>query len=319
MKRLVAILMVLMVLVTCFAFGCGEFETPSNPEDAPSTTEYCYVTFKQLGYADIVKEVEKGKGLTDVPTPRSRKGYVVTWDVNNFSFIYADLEVIAQFTPKSYTVYYDDSLCDESLTPSTVTYDREYTLVVPERSGYHFIGWQYNGADISNHGIWNYDVTNIVLYPLWQESTSQNGEEYHAVTFIQESSEGVVGGKRTVLVKHGEAIDEADIPTPAQVKGYMVTWDHSIDDLQNVTEDIIVSTVNTPKNYKITYELQGGVMDEELPNEQQVTYGSAVRTYTASKSGYVFRGWAYQGQVLNSFIYLYDYSITVFAVWETEI
>ena len=330
MKKIIFVLTAILLVFTSVFFGCGEkpeepptepppsAETPppeQPPEDSPSSGIYFSVTFKQEGLDDIVKSVEQGKTLLDVPTPNAKKGYNVSWSITDFSNVLEDLIVNAVYTVKRFVVKFDCSIYPGLVGPSQifVTYGDNYELEPLVLDVGEFIGWEYNGNQVEGEGVWDIDGGSIiVLRPIIQGG-------YYKVTFSQEAKGATLAQSKTVYVKHGEGVLEEDVPTPVPTTGYEVCWDYSIAELQNVTEDLTVSVVYTPKNYLITYELNGGKMDGGLSVEQTVTYGSVVTLQTASKEGFVFRGWAYLGKILSDFEYLYDYGITVTAVWEAEL
>ena len=82
-------------MLVCFALvaavgltGCNKNNDPPVP---PVTT--VTVTFVQMGEENIVKTVEFGGTLTDIPTPAARDGFIVAWDRTDFSGLVEDITV----------------------------------------------------------------------------------------------------------------------------------------------------------------------------------------------------------------------------------
>ena len=113
-KRLFALL---FCLISCFAV-C--FTACKNE---PEKTTYT-VTFRQDGHADIVKELNIGETLADIPVPVAQDGYQIVWDRVDFGGLSDDIVVTAVYTPNEYRVYFhlnrDDALLPQG---ANVTYD----------------------------------------------------------------------------------------------------------------------------------------------------------------------------------------------------
>ena len=102
----------------------------------------CTVTFKQEGCEDIVKTVEQGTALTDIPTPVAKDGYTVVWDVVDFSNIADNMEVTAEAIANIYWITYDAKGGSMEASMQPVTFNEEYTVEAPAtREYYTFGGW----------------------------------------------------------------------------------------------------------------------------------------------------------------------------------
>ena len=141
MKRLCSLLLA-CIATLCLFGACGE---PKGP------VVYT-VTFSQEGQTDIVKEVESGKALTDIPTPVGKDGYDVAWNTTNFSKITGNLTVTAVATPKTYVITYTydprlDNAYEVTLekTTQSVVYNTQFTLATATASNAEktliFQGW----------------------------------------------------------------------------------------------------------------------------------------------------------------------------------
>ena len=110
-----------------------------------------------------------------VPTP-TRIGYIFkgwfdgktqysggAWKVAN------DVIVVAKWEAKTYTINYNANGGSVSGTTQTVTFDKEFILREPSRTGYTFLGW-YNGEDKVISGVWTVD-SGMSLKAEWQANS----------------------------------------------------------------------------------------------------------------------------------------------------
>jgi len=106
------------------------------------------------------------------------------------------------------------------------------------------------------------------------------------VTFVQAGQDTIVYEN----VLEGTAV--TDIPTPVAKKGYKVTWNtEALEKLENVTENVIVTVVETAKTYVISLDLAGGTLEGE--KTITVTYGEAYELPTPTRSEWIFKTWKY--------------------------
>ncbi len=196
-----------------------------------------------------------------------------SWNVNTYSITY-DLDggklPTGVTNPDSFTVE----------TPS-------FTITNPTKTGYNFIGWEYNGSTNSsvviNQGstgdrdykaIWreaiytieyNYgggvvDVANPVSYSNSTETFTLNNPERAGYTFSGWSGTGISGVAKEVIIEKGSTGN----------RSYTATW--------------------TPDTYNIIYNLNGGNNAASNPN----TYNYETETFTLAhptKAGALFSGW----------------------------
>ena len=144
-------------------------EDSTLDDSGEEETQLVKVTFKQNGQADIVKTLKKGEALTDIPTPASKTGYTVAWEPIDFTNITADVTVNAIETAKTYTLVFDANGASLTETTITVTYGQTYSLITPVYDTKLFIGWMYNGTNVSLSGTWEIDAdgTELVLTAEW--------------------------------------------------------------------------------------------------------------------------------------------------------
>jgi hypothetical protein len=149
-------------------------DLPSSQDSASDSseeeeTQWITVTFKQGGQVDIVKKVEKGGMLTDIPTPAPKAGYIVEWESVDFTNLTEDMTVNAIETAKKYTLSLNTNGGSVMQTTITVTYGQAYKLMIPTKENKVFDGWFYNGIHISLSGIWEIDTdeAEVTLIAEW--------------------------------------------------------------------------------------------------------------------------------------------------------
>ena len=135
--------------------------------------------------------------------------------------------------------------------------------------------------------------------------SSEVEEKFYTVTFTQDGQ--VV---KTVEVKEGSAVAEADIPAVTEKIGYTVAWGKV--DLSNITADIEVKAVATANTYTITFDADGGVA--EAP--KTVTYDADFTLPTPVREGWDFIAWVdAENNVVSAGTWTIASDITLKAMW----
>ena len=167
MKKIVTFFvsaLLLMNLTVCFASCAGDKIT---------------VTFVQSGQETIVKEVQKGGTLKDIPTPKAKTGYTVVWDTTSFSGLQAGLTVTAIETPNRYTITYELNNSDATIEANTktVTYDAEVILYEPQSNSEKIVfkAWkEKESGQVFESGVYKV-ARDITLVAQW---VIQGGDEW---------------------------------------------------------------------------------------------------------------------------------------------
>ena len=266
MRKMIKILL-LTLGATLLLSACGEVETKQN----------IYVTFKQKGQEDIVKTIEVGDTLVDVPTPVDKIGYKVAWDTSDFTNIYADMVVQAVETANTYTITYDANSGFVENTTQAVVYDSQITLETPTKEDYEFLGWYY-GETLVEHGKWTI-AQDVTLVAEWEDE-----RPVYTVTFIDGMQ------VKEVAVKKGEDVASSDVPAFVGKTGYSVAWDNT--DLTNIQGNITVNAIYTPNTYTATYKAEGYDIDG---GTVELTFGEPCTALDMSLTDGTrnFLGWRY--------------------------
>ena len=186
-----------------------------------------------------------------------------------------DAAYTAQWTAIDYTVTYDlaGGVTTSEETVFTQHYgDKTAAIAEPTKAGYTFGGWTPAVAET---------VTGDAAY------TAQWTAIDYTVTY--DLAGGVTTSEETVFTQHyGDKTAAIAEPTKA---GYTFGgWTPAV--AETVTGDAAYTAQWTATEYKITYELDGGALDEGESNPE--TYTVETETFTLAnptRSGYNFLGW----------------------------
>ena len=284
-KKIIALV---LALGMCFALGgclgpSGSSSGDNSSNNSSQDNLSCTVTFKQNGQSDVIKTVDIGEDLTDIPTPKAKVGYSVVWDVIDFTDITENIVVTAIETANTYTITYDAG--EGTVTPATqdVVYDSTPTLATPTLEGYTFTGWTYNGNAVL--GKWTI-AGNVTLVASWVKDVVNT----YTVTFKQDGQTD----KTYTNVEEGSTFTE--IPETENKVGYTVEWDEEdLAALTNISGNVIVEAVETANTYTITYDAGDGTVN---PATQEVVYDSTPTLAIPTLDGYTFTGWTYNGNAV---------------------
>ena len=178
----------------------------------------------------------------------------------------------------------------------------------PERTGYTFTGWTYQGENWSFIG---YSVTeDITLDANWTPT-------YYPITYNWNGGYGYNVISYTIETEDFTLQD-------ANKNGYEFlgwTWEGQSEPTKNVTiqkgscgeKTYTANWSASPTVYSITYDLAGGTL-EENPNPTEYTVESEEITFagTPTRVGYVFAGWGVVDESHGEYYYyLYGYPSTI--------
>ena len=160
MKKFIVALCVCLLSVFGVVFGAC---------DSESTVK---ITFVQDGQNTIVKTVEKGGSLTEIPSPVEIEGYTVAWDKTDFSVVNKSITVKAVATANEYTVYYELNHKEGTITATTqtVSFGSQIVLYTPVSSAENvvFDYWTVKSTEqVYESGVYNV-VGDLTLVAHWK-------------------------------------------------------------------------------------------------------------------------------------------------------
>lgn len=283
------------LLYTVDVMGTGLIAPWTSAENTDSSLEEeeektYTITFQQIGFEDVVKEVKEGETLTDIPEPQPQTGYTVVWEEVNLANVQENLIVNAVETPNTYTVTYNTNGGTLSSLTQEVTFDSEVILATPTREGYDFTGWTCEGKSVTD-GKWKI-AQDVTLDAQYVEIVP----EYVTVTFNKAGEDPV-----SVELLKGQSLDASDYPVLEQKTGYIIAWDKTLEELTNLTENVTVTAVERAKTYTIILNTNGGTLESTT---YTVTYGEKYSLPVPTRlpegaTNYSFTGWTYNGEKVS--------------------
>ncbi len=296
MKKL--LLLLLSLTMTAGALGgCGwlmeessknevtssapEKDSQSSEQESSEPEKITYtITFKQNGQQDIVKRVEEGEDLKDIPEPKGKKGYSIVWSVTEFKDISENITVLAVETANTYTVTLNADGGELNKTEVTMTFDKTYSLPTPTKEGYTFNGWLDGEDSFAANGTWTRDERDVSLTASWTANT-------YKVTLNADGGELT---NREITFTYGSAYE---LPTPTKAGYTFDGWLNGEDSFATSGTWTITSAVSltaswTANTYTVTLDADG---DTLTSNEVSVTYGESYSLPTPSRDGFTFEGW----------------------------
>lgn len=265
------------------------------------------ITFIDRGIVLGVFHVTEGQDfdLSLVPQLEGVTGYDVAWENEDLTAVTENKTIIAEYTPKTYTITFFPTVGSLVNIEMTVTYDCYYEITsdyTPTAYGFDFLGW-YEGTELfPQSGVWK-RTEDVILTAQWQELTT-----YYTIYFTYKGQ--II---RTYDVFEGEDFPEGMRPTVGITDGYTIVWSHPEGTLTNVREDIWVSVESVANTYTVTYDTNGGQAIED----GKFTFDAPYEFETPVRENCEFLGWYYNGEyVYNDGIewkFLND--ITLVAKW----
>ena len=163
------------------------------------------ISFDSKGGSSVSSFTRKyGEKLGSLKSP-SREGYTFNgWthngsSVNNDTVVKSNMELIASWTIKTYTIKFD-SKGGSSVSSFTRKHGETLgSLKTPTREGYTFNGWSYNGSSVSSSTVVK---SNMTLTASWTIKT-------YTIKFDSKGGSSV----SSITRKHGETLGSLTSPT----------------------------------------------------------------------------------------------------------
>lgn len=216
----------------------------------------------------------------------------------------------ANYTANKYTITYDVN--EGNALPSTtqiVTYDSEYTLVTPIRTGYTFDGW-YSSINKIESGTWT-KTNDLTLVAKWTINT-------YTVEYDLNNGELTTENPTSYTILSSDFT----LNNPTKTGYTFLGWTGSNSTTPEKSVEVLVSslenksyTANFSANeYTITYDVSGG--NPLTSNTQIVTYGSMFMLTNATKSNYTFDGWYLDDVRIMGGVWSRTEDVTLIARWD---
>lgn len=277
---------------------------------APVTITFEYKTSSESGY-DYLYIKKNGSQLKSCSGSTSYTSYSVTLATGDYlSFIYSkdgsgsngsDCAYISNltFTSTATQTSTAKASCTTNITyeyktgnklTQTATFDKDFTLPVPTRRGYAFLGW-YNGDTKIEAGTWDIS-SDVTLTAKWEVGGN---------TITLDANGGTVSSNSVAAI-----FDKAfTLPTPTRTgytfDGWFCGEKQYVSGTWNEVDDVTLVAKWTANQYTVTF-------DDTKKKDVVVTYnynysgttattvtlhdGDALSYPTApTRSGYVFTGW----------------------------
>lgn len=259
-------------------------ETNTFTLNNPLKNGYVFVGWQEDGSTKIIKELSITKG---------------TFGNKSFKAVYE---------PNKYTISFNTN-SHSNLDNIVVTYDSNFVLPTPTKTGYLFGGWYHNGEQIVD-GIWTY-TSNISLTARWTTN------EY----LINYRLNGGTNDNSNVLNYTIE--DEVVLSSPSRIGYTFIGWTSSSITSPTINPKIELGTTGDltfianweANTYTISFDVNcKDVLD--LDN-LTVTYNQSYNLPSIYRAGYTFDGW-YNGDLkFNNGEWNNTNDVTLIAKWST--
>ena len=224
----------------------------------PTKTGYTFLGWTYDGQSTPTKTVSIAIGMT------GNKVYTANWQANE------------------YKVTFDANNGTVSIPELDAIYDSNVTLPTPSRTGYSFDGW-YNGNQKYTSGAWK-EASNVTLTAKWTANTYTVSYDANQGTVSTSSKNYVYDASYTLLTPERtgyEFLGWYNGNTPVAQSG---SW--------LFTENLSLVAKWKAITYTVTYDAGIGTSSAA---SAQATYDSNFTLATASRIGYTFDGWYYNG------------------------
>jgi len=269
-----------------------------NGEIYPDKLDYVITLNVIYGsVSDSTIDVVYGQSYT-LPTPTSsRDGYEfdgwyngTTKYVNGTWKTASNVVLTARWKELTYTITYNlNGGRNSSSNPTSYTVLDSFFLMSPEKSGYNFIGWTYNGK------------TEPEWLPQIKAGTITGNLVCTAHWKVQTYTATLDANGGSVDVDSVEVTFDAPytLPTPTrdgyEFDGWWFGGTKYTGTRWPTARSITLKAQWNIINYTISYNLNGGTNNSS--NISTYTVENAVTIYNPTKTGYTFTGWTYDGQI----------------------
>lgn len=258
---------------------------------------------------NVKKYVNIEEGMTVTSFIPYKKGYTFAgWNYDFDSPIIKNENITASWVANEYVIHYDANGGNIIHDETGVVYDLSYTLEIPHRPGYIFLGWYLNDVLIEN-GIWKRE-SNITLVAKWSVVDYIIKYELDGGTLIIDNP----------LLYNFES-DKIVLSSP-QKNGYsFLGWTGKDVSEPTINLEIPSGSIGNrsyiahwlANEYTIKLDTNGG---REIYEDLIAIYDVNVTLPTPSKLGYKFVGWYIEDVLWTDGIWKNTNDVSLVAKWD---
>lgn len=227
------------------------------------------VTFKADGEEDVVRTVDYGDTLTDIPAVPEKTGKDGRWNVTSFAEITSDMEVTAIYSTKVLTLTFVAD--DVTVRTYEISYGGSFNEIpaVPEKVGYTG-AWDTTDLDNITE---NTTVTAVYTLKVLSVTYLNGDDTYHTDNDINAFSK--------LTAPETDPTQAADTDFEYDFAGWRVKGTHKLWDFENdeITDNLVLEAVYNPVAlYTITVTATGEKVDIDgvnaplfVPTAEQLT------------------------------------------------
>ena len=293
------------------AFYVANASYPESTATAENNAVSGLIYDAESSYTDIVEFDEYYELLIPLRTGYTFGGWYngTTQMESGIWDILSDVTLTAEWTANTYTITFDPNGGEVSSTTQTVTYDSEYTLPIPTRTGYTFVGWYSDSTQYSD-GIWQ-TPNDITLVAVWTANEDIPYIVNHYLQNIYDDGYTIDNDATQNLI----GIADSEItPDVKLYTGFISPSTQTV----TVAPDgsLVVNYYYDRETYDLTYVTNGG---EEIA-AQTYRYQQTLVVATPVRTDYTFGGWFTDATLSTA----YDIAptlnadTTIYAYWTEE-
>lgn len=246
------------------------------------------VTFTVDGEIHREYILEYGSGLEEIPDVPQKKGYLGSWNHDDFSEFFKDTTITAVYTKNFLTLTFKVDNLIVGRREITIGQNPSTLPQIPQREGYTAVWERTDFTDLT---------VDTIIYPIYTPIE-------FTVVFKSQGNDDIIR-----KVNYGSSLD--DIPAVPDKIGFVGVWDK--DDFSAIKQNMVVNAVYTPKTITVNYI----GADESTDQTRVLSYGQQLSLPQEQiKEGYIFNGWYFSDDYKQpaANIPLYD-DISVYAFW----
>ena len=254
------------------------------------------------------------KGTVTAPALGAREGYTFEGWFNGetrFDFdapVTDDVTLTAKWSAAEYTISFETG-GGTAVSDQTVVHGGKISVPqIPEREGYVFTGWYFNGT------AWDFEEMTVsggmTLVAGWK------AKEY-TVTFDPNGGSAVA--EQSVVYNGTATMPEQPVREGYVFEGWF-SGETQFDFAAAITGDVTLTAKWSPRGYSISYVLGGGTNAAGNPSGYTVE-SDAITLGAPTREGYTFAGWydaEENGNLVTQIAAGSKGNITLYAAWQAN-